>query len=209
LERLPTGELEPFHFLRPVSRTVLEQLESFGPEFDPSSFAVFKSWLDWIVDFAADGRRYLPLWISLNFAALSYREHYKPMRHVLRVMALEALFSDKGKFGKRAFISRVLPFVTGWDLYAPYHSSAQHLPQKPVDAALLEDIVKMRNDIAHGAPIRPEWIAQRVRRNSDDITYADELTDAVTALLRMVWAHILTNNLQKMFSDKAAVAKGF
>ena len=35
-----------------------------------------------------------------------------------------------------------------------------------------------------------------------------QLTDAVTALVRMVWAHILTNNLQKMFSDKAAIARG-
>ena len=69
------------------------------------------------------------------------------------------------------------------DLYAPCHSSAQHLPQKLVDSTLLEDIVKMRNDIAHGSPIRPEWTAQRVRRGTDDISYADELTDAVTAVM--------------------------
>jgi len=120
-------------------------------------------------------------------------------------MALEALFSDKQVYGKRAIKSRLLPLIDGADLYAVYRSEFQSLHPLLVDKTLIEDVVSLRNEIAHGGGVPQAWL-KTPSRNAVNKSYLDDLTDAGTALVRLVWLHILDNSLQSLFSDKIKMA---
>jgi hypothetical protein len=209
LERAPSGELRPFNYVRPLAPIGLEDCESLAPEIIASDFHGLTSWLNWISAFAVNGRNYQPLWISLSLSEKAYTEHYKPIRHVLRVMALESLIADSKIYGRKAFRTRLLPLTTGWDLYQAYASDIQRLPVMPVNSELLKDIVDLRNEIAHGAPVPQKWIQKSGRNGSYNLAYADQLTEAATALVRLLWLHILNNNLQNTFSDKEQMAAYF
>lgn len=204
LEAPSTGDLSPFNYVRPViSRTALEDCEAFSPEIDVDRLIRFTAWIDWISDFVANGRKYLPLWISLNFSEKSYMEYDKSVRHVLRVMALEALFSDARVYGLPALKTRLLPLVAGSDLYEFYRSDIQRLPSMTANQKLLTDVLVLRNEIAHGRPVPHKWMKRDGRQGADrNLAYADHLTEAVTALVRVVWLHILNNKLQAVFSHK-------
>jgi hypothetical protein len=206
LEKTP-NELNPFNYLRPATSIRLQDCEAFGPEISPSDFDRFKGWIDWIADFAADGQKYLPLWISLNLSETACTQPEKRIHHLLQVMSLEALVSDAKTYGSRAFLKRLLPLVDGLDLYASYRSNKQVLPAMIANQKLLTDVLVLRNEIAHGRVIPRKWLVRDRRQGADyKLSYADELTEAVTALVRFMWQHILDNNLQPVFTDKRQMA---
>jgi len=209
IEERPKKELVAFNYERPLSRAGLEGVEILSPELDETRLYRYRVWIDWIEDFAQNAyRKYQPLWISLNFSEKSYFEFYKPLRHVLRVMALEALFSDVKVYSGEAMESRLLPMIDGADLYSPYRSDLQSLRPMIADKKLIKDVVVLRNDIAHGRGVPERWLKKPSQfLSSGNQSYLDDLTDAATALLRYVWLHILENRLQDVFSDKAKMAQ--
>jgi hypothetical protein len=199
--------LEAFNYLRPVTPLMLEDCEILAPELTVPACNRFRKWIDWIVDFATDGQKYLPLWISLSLSEQARAQSDIRLHHLLQVMSIEAVLSDAKVYAVKAFKSRLLPLVTGLDLYGFDNSEVQALPPLIADERLLTDIVVLRNDIAHGRHVRPEWLTHNRRHGTNgQLSYAHQLTEAATALQRFLWIHILDNGMQAAFSDKKQMA---
>jgi Apea-like HEPN len=173
-----------------------------------------KAWLPWISQFCKNWEEFYPLWVSLHFAEKYYTEWESfRVRHLFRVMALEALLCADKDYGQLSLRAK-LPKLLGWrsDLYASYQNEqiTYFLDKLPLTDKIIEDIYTLRNKVAHGDRIPTEW--QKKCRSGfcdGDISYAAVLTEAAGSMLRSVWLRILKENLQNTFGDKKKMQKFF
>ena len=175
-----------------------------------------KSWMPWIADFHKNWRDHYPLWISLFFLEKFYTELDSfRTRHLLRVMALEALLcSDSEKdFGRQALKSKV-PKMLGWhnDLYAQYENKLiLFKPEKLLlTDQLIDDMYTLRNKVAHGGEIPGDWMRRDFLRGWDQsLCYADVLCETAGSILRQIWLKIISDDLQTIFAHKKSMQKFF
>ena len=159
--------------------------------------------MDWIVMFMSNWETYFPLYVSMNLSEKAYLEPSPSVRHMLRVMSIEALLSSETVYGKR-IMPRILKLLGGKDLYAQYESDIQCLPTLICDETLLDQIFTARKKIGHGDRMPREWVKKHGRQGSErSLCYADMLTEAATSIVSLLWQHILNERLQETFADKA------
>ena len=98
------------------------------------------------------------------------------------------------------------------DIYAQYRNNDQpSLPLMTV-CSVLGDVCKLRNKVAHGNALPSEWLARNRRLSTDlgrQLTYAEELLEAATGMLKLVWETIIANGLQASFADKGSMEAYF
>jgi len=158
-----------------------------------------KLWMPWIVEFCNDWRSHYPLWVSLDFLEKFYLEYTSfRARHLFRVMALEALLcSEHDKdYGRQALKSKI-PKLLGWhfDLYGPYQndSIASRLPELALTDNLIDDMYTLRNKVAHGDQMPPDWLKKyRSGFVDEDVSYASVLCEAAGSMLRLIWLKIIS-----------------
>lgn len=148
--------------------------------------------------------------LSLGFSEKSYQEFDWNVRHLLLVMALEALFSDDKIYCSQALKTRTSKFLgEDRDLYAPYRGATPSLPVLRL-GSILTDVCQLRNKIAHGTSI-PARFGVRIREGiyQPTIAYADELLGAAVSMLRLSWKRIIEDDLRDVFADKAKMKAYF
>jgi len=173
-----------------------------------------KAWMPWISEFCKNWEKFYPLWVSLHFAEKFYTEWESfRVRHIFRVMALEALLCADKDFGQLCLRAK-LPKFLGWrsDLYKSYRNEqiTYFFDKLPLTDKIIEDIYTLRNKVAHGDRIPKDW--QKKYRSGfcdGDVSYAGVLTEAAGSMLRSVWLKILNENLQDTFGDKKKMQKFF
>jgi hypothetical protein len=181
-----------------------------------SHLETLKSWMPWIVEFWRHWRAYYPLWVSLDFLEKFYLEYNSfRARHLFRVMALEALLcSEHDKdYGRQALKSK-LPKLLGWhcDLYATYQNDliTARLPVLPLTDRLIDDMYTLRNKVAHGDQMPPDWMKEyRPGWVDQNVSYAAVLCEAAGSMLRLIWLKIVSEGLQQTFADKKRMQKFF
>ncbi len=199
------------HGLRPLTITShtetlhLEECEQLCAELKLEHLQKLKAWMPWIVSFRRRWSAFYPLFLSLYFAEMARREDDARVRHVLRVMALEALVSTDKNYGYKA-IGPKLPKLLGsqTDIYAQYRNSDQALLPPLVLSTVLRDVRQLRNKIAHGDAIPTEWLDRNRRRTTSDtnLNYCEELAEASTGILSLAWRTIIDAGLQTHFGTK-------
>lgn len=163
-----------------------------------------KEWIPWIVEFADNWRHYYPLYLSMFFIEKACIDTDFRTRHLFRVMALEALYCSDADFGKKALKSKLTKFI-GWhtDLYKAYEVDYLHLPEMPLTDSLIDDVYTLRNKIAHADVLPGAWVKETTRPGLNrPITYADQLCEAAGSMARLSWLRIMSDKLQKIFSEK-------
>ena len=211
---LKSNVLEPFNFSPDPYPLFLEDCEILRSEIGLQHLRTLKKWMPWIVQFRKSWRDYYPLLLSLYFSEKAYREETIEVRHLLRVMALEALLSSEKRHGMQALRDRLgMLFGTDTDLYAQYRSALQPDLPELVFGKVIRDVCRLRNKVAHGDKLPPQWLKRDRRRGerggSDSLTYADELREAATSMVSLAWKKILDNGLQSTFADKAKMETHF
>ena len=173
-----------------------------------------KLWMPWVSKFCNQWSNYYPLWVSLHFLEKFYAEFESfRARHLFRVLALEALLCFDKDYGQQALRAKI-PKLLGWhcNLYAGYNnpSIAVFLPHLLLTDKLVDDVYTLRNKVAHGDKMPPDWSKKfRTGFIDGDLTYSDVLCEAAGAMLRMIWLKILSDNLHEMFADKKKMQKFF
>lgn len=205
---LKNGVLEPFSFSPEAYPLFLEDCEILCSEIGLEHLRTLKKWMPWIVQFRTSWRDYYPLLLSLLFSEKAYREETIEVRHLLRVMALEALVSSEKRHGMKALGDRLGTLIgTDMDLYAQYRSILQPNLPEFVFGKVIRDVCRLRNKVAHGDALPRDWLKPDrrpgERGGSANLTYTDELREAATSMVSLAWKKILDNGLQATFADKA------
>src|SRR5271165_436750 len=99
---ITTKGLEPLTITSHTESLYLEDCEQLCAELRIEHLQKLKSWMPWIVGFKRRWKAFYPLYLSLYFAEMARREDEARVRHVLRVMALEALVSTDKTYGFNA-----------------------------------------------------------------------------------------------------------
>lgn len=200
-------QLDPFRFSHHVDPVFLEDCEILCTEITVEHLRRLKSMIPWVVKLKDNWPTYYPLYLSLRLSEKAYLEQDTDIRHLLRVMALEALFSSGNKYGKKALVPRMGKFLgEDADLYEQYRNAFQlGLPRMPLKQ-VVSDVCDLRNRIAHGEPIPDRWL-QRDRRFGQgySLNRADELREAATSMMSASWRKLLGDSLQQVFADKSKV----
>lgn len=184
----------------------LEQCEQMCSELTVGHLHKLKSWMRWIVEFRRRWKTFYPLFLSLHFAEMARREGDARVRHVLRVMALEALVSTDKTYGFKALRHKI-PQLLGpqTDIYAQYRNSDQPLLPPLILMNVLRDVCTLRNKVAHGDAIPARWLARNCRHTfafGEQLNYCDELLEASTGMLSLAWQTIIDSRLQAHFGTK-------
>lgn len=205
---ISSSGLDPFRLTSWAQQIFTEKCEIFCTEITEQKILTLKSWMPWIVDFRQRWKDLFPLYLSLYFSEKAYFEQDPKIRYLFRAMALEALFSTDTVYGKKALVSRLVQFIGGaTDLYGPYRTELQPDLPKLLLKDVIGDICTLRNKIAHGDVIPPNWLVHDQRPDAGGkLTYSEVLFEAATSLVSAVWGKILGNNLQQTFGDKASMA---
>jgi hypothetical protein len=185
----------------------LEDCEEMCSEIDIPHLEKLRSWMPWIVRFRRRWRSFYPLYLSLYFAEMARAEDDARVRHVLRVMALEALLSTDTTYGFNA-LSPKIPKLLGpkTDIYAQYRNSDQPFLPQLIVSNVLKDVCRLRNAVAHGAGVPPDWLVPNRRPTfglARELNYAEELLEASTGMLNLVWQTIIDSRLQITFATKS------
>lgn len=186
----------------PHDRIFLQNCEMLSEGITEAALAKLSTWIPWIVKMSANGRLCFPLNLALTLSEKAYREMNAQIRVLLRVMALEALFSTSRVYGLRAL--RLIPKLIGRnaDLYAQYNSEMQSLPRLTPEH-LLSDLATFRNEIAHGNKTPGRWLKENRRDGGDHrLCYSEELAEAAAALVALSWKTIVDEGLQDTFAEK-------
>jgi len=169
-----------------------------------------KSWLPWVIKFQASWEDFYPLYISVYWSEKAYLEEDPKIRHLLRVMALEALVSSEKDYGKISlFLPRLKKLLdAGTDLYEQYRCDLEPDLPKLILNDVVEDVWKLRHKIAHGDKIPSDWISQRTRGGTRrTLTYADTLGEASASMVALAWRKIIDSGLQATFANKSRMEK--
>ena len=201
-----TQGLEPLTITAHAAPLFLEDCERMCAEVKVEHLQKLKSWMPWIVGFRRRWKAFYPLFLSLYFAEMARAEDDARVRHVLRVMALEALVSTDMRYGFNALRPK-LPKLVGsqTDIYTQYRNTDQPFLPSLVVLNVLRDVCVLRNKIAHGDAIPDRWLTQNCRHTIDlgrQLNYSEELLEASTGMLSLAWQAIIDNHLQTTFATK-------
>lgn len=198
------GKLEPIGFSPYPYPIFLEDCEVLCTEISPRHLEELKPWMPWVVEFKDRWRDFWPLYFSLDFSEKAYLEEDAHIRHLFRVMALEALVSSEEVYGKKALVPRLAKLIgEKTNVYEQYRSELQpDLPKMVVDN-VIGDVCIARNKIAHGDMLPAAWLAQNRRQGIDHtLNYSDELRELTAGMVSLAWKEILNKGLQQTFADK-------
>jgi hypothetical protein len=197
--------------LKPLTITVhtealyLEDCEQMCAELRVGHLQKLKSWMRWIMGFRIRWKKFYPLFLSLYFAEMARREDDPRVRHVLRVMALEALVSTEKAYGFNALRPK-LPKLLGsqTDIYAQYRNSDQPFLPPLILLNVLRDVCALRNKVAHGDAIPDRWLTRNCRHTivGQQLNYCEELLEASAGMLSLAWRTIIDGRLQAHFGTK-------
>lgn len=182
----------------------LEDCETLCAEIEPKHLQELKSWMPWVVEFQDKWRKFFPLFLSIFFSENAYLESIPEVRHLFRVMALEALVSSETVFGRRALVPRLGKLIgAATDLYQQYRTELQPTLPTLLFKDVIENVCRLRNKIGHGDTPPAAWLTPN-RRQGDEhsLNYADEVREAATSMLSLAWREILNKRLQQTFADK-------
>jgi len=184
----------------------LEDCEQMCAELKIEHLQKLKSWMPWIVGFKRRWKVYYPLFLSLYFAEMARAEDEARVRHLLRVMALEALVSTDKRYGFNALRPK-LPKLLGaqTDIYAQYRNSDQPFLPPLILLSVLRDVCALRNKVAHGDTIPDRWVVRNCRHTfafGQQLNYCEELLEAATGMLSLTWQSIMDGHLQAHFGTK-------
>ncbi|MGD0921588.1 MAG: hypothetical protein ABSA70_07480 [Terriglobia bacterium] len=115
------------------------------------------------------------------------------------MMALEALFSTRDNYGKRALVPRVPKFI-GRD--APIYPGTG---TSYTVNSVLADMCDLRNAFAHGDIVPEKFLgtpAETPVASTNVKSYADVLREASAVILRSVFLRIFQEKLVDVFADK-------
>jgi hypothetical protein len=202
------GAFHLLGFSSHVPQIFIEDCELFA-EVSESDLQAVGEWLPWIITLKEQWRDFYPLYLSLYLSEKAYVEEDGRVRHLLRVMALEALFDSEHEFGAAVLTSRLKAFLgRDTDLYAKYADIAHHLPVLPL-RSVIGDMCDLRNKIAHGIPVPDHFRKARTYGgdsrfgSNHQLTHEDVLREAATSLVSLSWQRILKEGLQPVFADKS------
>ena len=204
--------IEPLSIGAQTPPLFLENCEQGSCEIGAVHLQKLRSWMSWIVRFKLKWKLFYPLYLSLHLAEMARAEDDARIRHVLRVMALEAILSTDTNYGLNALGPKI-PKLLGpeTDIYSEYRNGYQpSLPRLTV-CDVLKDVCRLRNIVAHGGVIPDDWLIPNRRPTVDlgtELTYAEELLEAATGMLKLVWQTIIDRSLQRTFAHKATM-EGF
>ncbi len=197
--------LKPFTLTSHTETLYLEECEQLCAETRVEHLQKLKSWMPWIVGFRKRWKAFYPLFLSLYFAEMARREDDPRVRHVLRVMALEALVATDMEYGYSALRAKI-PKLLGsqTDIYARYRNTDQALLPPLILLNVLRDVCTLRNKIAHGDAIPDRWLARNCRHSTGDarLNYCEELSEASIGMLSLAWRTIIDRALQVHFGTK-------
>ncbi len=201
-----TGGLEPLTITADHPPLFLEDCEVMCADIQVRHLQKLRSWMPWIVRFTRRWKAFYPLYLSLYFAEMARAEDDPRVRHVLRVMALEALLSTDKTYGYKALGSRVRQLLEPQtDLYAQYRNFGQATFPPLILEDVLRDICVFRNKIAHGDAIPDQWLVPDRRPSpalGRQLNHSEELLEACTGMLSLVWQTIIDKGLQTTFATK-------
>lgn len=201
---MKNGRLDPFTIALRGEPVFLEDCEFHVGGIQISHLEEMHKLIPWVLRFRGHHMDYYPLYLSLRLCEKAYFEETPEVRHLLRVMALEALVSAEDEFGKTALKKRI-PKLIGdpVDLYEQYEaSSARRLPSMNL-CDVLNDVCELRNKIAHGDRPPVQWFeANRRQGDGGRLSYVDELREAAAAIVSLAWLRILRENLMETMTDK-------
>jgi hypothetical protein len=182
----------------------LEDCEEMCAEVRVEHLQKLRLWMPWIVGFRRRWKAFYPLFLSLYFAEMARKEEDSRVRHLLRVMALEALVSTDKNYGLNAL--RKLPKLLGaeTDIYSQYRNSNQPLLPPLIISGVLRDVCGLRNKVAHGDAIPDPWLVRNCRHTivGQQLNYCEELLEASTGMLSLAWRTIIDGRLQVHFGTK-------
>jgi hypothetical protein len=198
--------LEPLSISAHTESMYLEDCEQMCAELCVGHLQKLRSWMPWIVRFRRRWRTFYPLFLSLYFAEMARREDDPRVRHMLRVMALEALVSTDKTYGFNALRPK-LPKLLGpqTDIYAQYRNIDQPSLPPLILSNVLRDVCALRNKVAHGDAIPDRWLTRNCRHTIDfgqQLNYCEELLEASTGMLSLAWQAIIDGRLQAHFGTK-------
>lgn len=200
-----TQGLEPLTITSHTESLYLEDCEQMCSELKAEHLQKLKSWMPWIVGFRRRWKAFYPLFLSLYFAEMARREDDARVRHVLRVMALEALVSTDKTYGFNVLLQK-LPKLLGaqTDIYSQYRNSDQPFLPPLILLSVLRDVCTLRNKVAHGDAIPDRWLARNCRHTivGQQLNYCEELLEASTGMLSLAWQTIIDSRLQVPFGTK-------
>lgn len=197
--------LRPFTITSNTEALYLEECEELCAELKIEHLRKLKAWMPWIVSFRRRAGAFYPLFLSLHLAEMARREDDSRVRHVLRVMALEALVSTDKNYGYNALGPKLPKLLgPGTDIYAQYRTGDQALLPPLILSDVLRDVCRLRNKIAHGDAIPTQWCERNRRRTTSDthLNYCEELAEASTGILSLAWTTIIDSGLQAHFGTK-------
>jgi hypothetical protein len=198
--------LEPLTITAHTEPLYLEDCEQMCSELRAEHLQKLRLWMPWVVGFRKRWTTFYPLFLSLYFAEMARREADARVRHVLRVMALEALVSTDKTYGFNALRPK-LPKLLGpqADIYAHYRNSDQPFLPPLILLNVLRDVCALRNKVAHGDAIPDRWLTRNCRPTinfGQQLNYCDELLEASTGMLSLAWQVIVDGGLQAHFGTK-------
>ena len=200
-----TEGLKPLTITAHTEALYLEDCEQMCAELRVGHLQKLRSWMRWIMGFRIRWKKFYPLFLSLYFAEMARREDDPRVRHVLRVMALEALVSTEKAYGFNALRPK-LPKLLGsqTDIYAQYRNSDQPFLPPLILLNVLRDVCALRNKVAHGDAIPDRWLSRNCRHTivGQQLNYCEELLEASTGMLSLAWQTIIDGRLQAHFGTK-------
>jgi hypothetical protein len=204
-------KLDPLTISPRAELLLLEECEQMCSEIQPEHLEKLKSWMPWIMSFKRRWKAWYPLYLSLYFAEMARAEDDARIRHVLRVMALEALFSTEKTYGLRALQPK-LPKLLGpqIDIYEQYRNNDQPFFPPLILLNVLRDVCTLRNKVAHGDTIPDRWLTRNCRYAMEQqLNYCEELLEASTGMLASTWRAIIDGGLQAEFGTKGKMEAYF
>jgi hypothetical protein len=159
-----------------------------------------------VADILAGGNRFIPIIVAVRLSEQAYLDFDPQLRLMKRAMALEALFSTGGTYGKRALVYRVPKFLGETTPIYPTTSTSYSV------GAVISDICELRNAFAHGDTVPAKFLCTPPEpsvRSVNVRSYADVLREASAVILRQCLLKIFTDGLADTFSDKLKMEKLF
>ena len=193
------------------NRIWLEDCEGMCAQIKEPHIEKLRVWVPWIIRLIENWEGFYPLYLSLHLSERARLADDPRIRHLLLVMALEALVSSKNRYGRRTFVPRIKKLLgSNLDLYEKYRCGLQSNLPPLILGEIIEDVFALRNTIAHGDKLRNDWIIPNRRMGKNvRLHHADELREAATSMLALVWNKIIDENLQETFADKSKMKAYF
>lgn len=140
-----------------------------------------------------------PVVTALRLSEQAYLDFDPQSRFLKRMMALEALFSTRDNYGKRALIPRLPKFVGEDTLIYPGTGTSYSV------GSVLADMCDLRNAFAHGDIVPGKFLdtpADSRVASTNVKSYADILREASAVVVRHVLVRIFQKRLVDVFADK-------